>query len=398
MRHEPLAPRRAHSVRMRALLTAAVLLLGCSGSDSPTAPAPPPGALRFSQITAGYMHTCGLAIGGSAFCWGTNDFGTLGDDTHVMRTAPVSVSGPPFDMIEAGAGHTCALNGTRAWCWGHNDEGQLGDGTFLPRPRPVPVAGGHDFVAVSAGHAHSCGLEADGTAWCWGDDSRGQLGDGPGGARAPAPVQVRSSVPFARVIAGYYASCALDTAGAAWCWGRNLEGQLGDGSTVQRDEPVRVQGGLTFTALDVGDLVTCGVSDGQAWCWGLNRHGVLGAEAAGQSAVPVRVRDATSLRSIVVAVGSNTVRIAEPFVCGVRSGAAPLCWGGAAREVRMRSPTPEPLQPPVHFTQVTAGMLHVCALTREGHAYCGGGNSEGQLGDGTQTDRTTLTAVHGPPR
>ncbi|HSJ08611.1 MAG TPA: hypothetical protein VK928_01830, partial [Longimicrobiales bacterium] len=194
----------------------ALLLLPACGGDGVSGPAPPAGAMRFAAITTGYFHTCALTATGTPYCWGANEFGMLGDGTRTNRTAPVAITGVQFEGIDAGAAHTCGLgSGGGASCWGHNDEGQLGDGTFTTRDRPVAVSGGIVFTAVSAGHAHSCGLTADGSAYCWGDDSRGQLGDGAGGAtRSTRPVRVLGERAFTRVVAGYYASCALGTDGA----------------------------------------------------------------------------------------------------------------------------------------------------------------------------------------
>ncbi|HSJ09418.1 MAG TPA: hypothetical protein VK928_05870, partial [Longimicrobiales bacterium] len=295
---------------------------------------------------------------------------------------------------------TCGLgSGGGASCWGHNDEGQLGDGTFTTRDRPVAVSGGIVFTAVSAGHAHSCGLTADGSAYCWGDDSRGQLGDGAGGAtRSTRPVRVLGERAFARVVAGYYASCALGTDGAAWCWGRNDEGQLGDGTTEQRDEPVRVSGSVPFTALDVGDRFACALRSGQAWCWGENRHDVLGTGAAGMSAVPVRVDGTTSLTTITTSIGPSTIGGAEAYACGTRTDGSALCWGGATRGLRARSATPVHVGEGIRFTALAAGTLHACGLNRDGYAFCGGGNGSGQLGDGTRTDRATMVGVAGSAR
>src|SRR5690606_34728564 len=176
--------------------------------------APPPSALRYSAISAGYYHTCALTTSGSAYCWGRNDFGTLGDATRTLRLRPTAVAGSHrFDSLDAGAGHNCALTSAgTAWCWGQNDEGQLGDGTFTPRDRPVEVSGGLAFVQISAGHAHSCAITANGDGWCWGDDSRGQLGDGVGeDTRSNVPVRVRLDDDLSAIYAGYYQPCALTT-------------------------------------------------------------------------------------------------------------------------------------------------------------------------------------------
>ena len=307
--------------------------------------------------------------------------------------------GPTFVALDAGAGHNCALTAAgQAWCWGHNDEGQVGDGSFLGQDHPFAVVGGLAFTAISAGHAHSCGLRADGAACCWGDDSRGQLGDGGPGApsKAAVPVRVQSSQQFTAIVAGYYQTCALTAAGAAWCWGANDSGQVGDGTTVDRHQPVAVTGGRTFTSLSAGDRFVCGVSAGEAWCWGANRQGELGAAGGSGSSQPVRVTGASSLQAVAAASGASTLAAAGPYACALTTSHAVRCWGGEVRALRPAGVAPAALTPALSAADVAPGAQHVCVLDRRGYAWCGGANYGGQLGDGTTTDRTALTGVHGP--
>ncbi|HEX6693928.1 MAG TPA: hypothetical protein VF035_04405, partial [Longimicrobiales bacterium] len=242
-------------------IASALLLIACSADD--VVDPPLPGALPFSAISAGYYHTCGLSDG-RAYCWGGNEFGTLGDGTHTSHSSPTPVAGGlRFTALDAGAGHNCAITAAGVpWCWGQNDEGQSGDGTFAAKDAPVAVIGGHTFTAISAGHAHSCGLTSAGTAFCWGDDSRGQLGNGATGTggKSATPVQVAFDGTFAAVYAGYYQSCALDRQHRAYCWGLNDQGQNGNDDTDDVDAPVAVAGGLTFDVLAPGDRFVCGVS------------------------------------------------------------------------------------------------------------------------------------------
>ena len=146
---------------------------------------------------------------------------------------------------------------------------------------PSAVQGGHSFVAVALGYAHSCGVAGDGTAYCWGDGSL--IGDGSFNGVSPLPRAVAGG-PFATVdtalTAGSENTCALTAAGAAYCWGHNSLGELGDGSKTDRATPVPVSGGLIFSSLSVGAFVTCGVtSSSVAYCWGDNADGRLGANA-----------------------------------------------------------------------------------------------------------------------
>jgi alpha-tubulin suppressor-like RCC1 family protein len=194
--------------------------------------------------------------------------------------------------ISAGSEHSCArTNDGAAWCWGHNDWGQLGDGTTRNRTRAVQVtkAGGGvlpGVTAVSASWNHSCARTNDGAAWCWGTNGAGELGNGTTNARYRAVQVVKAG---GGVLAGVTAisadgshSCARTSDGAAWCWGFNFYGRLGDGTTRNRTRAVQVTkagGGALpgVTAVSAGGQHSCArTNDGGAWCWGLNYYGELG--------------------------------------------------------------------------------------------------------------------------
>jgi alpha-tubulin suppressor-like RCC1 family protein len=185
----------------------------------------------FQSISAGAGHTCGLTADGTAYCWGVNYKGQLGDGTMGgRRNSPAAVAGGlVFTYISAGAEHTCGLTTDGvAYCWGDNNNGRLGDGTTTSRPRPVAVARGLVFRAI-AGNEHTCGLTRDGAAYCWGPNTFGRLGDGSTNSRL-SPVAVSRGLVFKAISVGEYRSCALTTDGAAYCWG--VRGQLGNGLTT----------------------------------------------------------------------------------------------------------------------------------------------------------------------
>ena len=134
------------------------------------------------QTSAGGYHSIGLRANGTLWAWGSNVSGRLGDGTTTTRNSPVSVVGDFTDWAYVGAGknHNIAIrtNGT-AWAWGVNSYGQLGDGTTTSRLSPVAVFGGFtDWIQASAGFSHSLGVRANGTAWSWGNNTEGRLGDG----------------------------------------------------------------------------------------------------------------------------------------------------------------------------------------------------------------------------
>lgn len=380
-------------------LAACAGAFACGGSDGPSGPEVPAGALQFTDLGAGYFHTCAIATSTSkAYCWGGNDFGALGDGSRTTRTKPTAVlTNLTFASLKVGAGHTCALTSAgAALCWGRNDEGQLGDGSNTDRLQPAAVIGGLTFAALSAGHAHTCGLGSNGTAYCWGDDSRGQLGNGgpEGATKSAQPVPVTFGQPFTRIHAGYYQSCGV-AADGVYCWGANDAGQLGDGTQTDSHVPVKVASNLSFTAIFPGDRFVCGVSQGAVYCWGANRHGELSTGPAAGSNTPVAISGATSMLAAVASSGASTVGSAEAYGCGWRSDGTAVCWGGAIRALRTRNAPATPLTG-LAFSGIAPGAEHICGLNRVGFAFCGGGNYAGQLGDGTRTDRGFFVGVAAP--
>ncbi|MGD8362126.1 MAG: hypothetical protein PVJ04_11930, partial [Gemmatimonadota bacterium] len=247
--------------------------------------------LSFSLLVAGVSHTCGLDGRGTAFCWGRNLNGQLGDGSRSDRNRPAPVTGgTSFERLAAGWNHTCGLTAEgRVYCWGLNGDGQLGDGTRVDRLIPIrlPIS----FTSIAAGAAHTCGISRE-RVLCWGDNSSGQLGNGgaPEDQTSPAAVMQLPSSPPTMLAVGAVHSCALLTNGAAYCWGQNLHGQLGNGTTENSPVPVVVSGGLHFSRLYAGGGVTCGfTADGSQYCWGMNQVGQLGDGTRTNRSTPVLI-------------------------------------------------------------------------------------------------------------
>src|SRR5436309_835111 len=311
-----------------------------------TTPVPVAGGLTFTALTAGSNFACAVTPSGTAYCWGG---GQLGNGSTAGSATPVAVAGGlAFTTVSAGPFFACGVTTSgAAYCRGGNGAGQLGTGTQTGSLTPVPVAGGLAFTTVSVGGGlggggFACGITTVGAAYCWGDNIAGELGigttTGPQNCFSVSHPQACSTTPVA--VAG--GACGVTTSGVAECWGVNSDGQLGTGSTTASTTPAAVVGGLTFSGVSAGDAFVCGVAtSGSAYCWGANTAGQIGDGFAGFDATPAPV------------TGGHT------------------------------------------FTALSVGGGAACGVTPSSTAYCWGMNSDGQLGTGTTAGSATPVAVAG---
>ncbi len=243
-------------------------------------------------------------------CWGDNSFGQLGNGTETTSNVPVSVSGlsSGVSAIAAGGYFTCALLANGAVkCWGANDLGELGDGTTTERSTPVLVQGlSGTASALAVGLAHSCAIVSS-AVQCWGGNQYAQLGNDsgatscPNGATnctfraTPANVQGIQGTPTGLTAGGTH-SCILQNTGGMQCWGSNSSGELGDGTTTQRNSAVSVtsfSGGVSGIA--AGTLNTCAIlTSGSILCWGANGSGQVGDGTTSNRSSPTQVSGLTA--------------------------------------------------------------------------------------------------------
>jgi len=350
-----------------------------------------------TKISAGSFHTCTLTNSGGVKCWGFNNNGQLGDGTTITSTIPVNVIGLTSGVtnIAVGVGHSCALTSSGGVkCWGLNDSGQLGDGTTTDRYTPVDVTGlTSSVIAIAAAGWHSCALTNTGGVKCWGYNLYSQLGEG-GTTDRYTPVDVTGlTSEVIAITTGNWHTCALTNGGGVKCWGLNNKGQLGDNTTTNRVTAINVTG-LTngITAISAGYRYTCAlVGSGEVTCWGDNLGGQLGDGTTTDRYTPVNV---SGLTSVITNISAGNYHI-----CALISSGGMKCWG-SNRYGQLGNGTTTNSSTPVDVSGLTSGVAlmesggwHTCAVISSGEMKCWGSNSEGELGDGTMTDHFTPVNV-----
>lgn len=353
-------------------------------------------------VTTGFQHTCAITAGGSAWCWGCNVHGQLGDGSTSDTLVPVQVYGLPSVLsISPGFGHTCAARSDgEAYCWGHNYWGELGDKSNADSATPVAVKRATGKLTkiqkVEAGAWHTCALRSDGEVFCWGDNDFGELGDGTFAARSYA-VNVAPLDDAVDIAAGERFSCAVRSNGKVRCWGRNSHGQLGSGcSAASSPTPVTVPDIDDAVAITLGEYHACALrSDGTTACWGGAFAGeyVLGTPTVETTDVPIPV---VGLDDLV------EISLNEAHTLALRADGTLFGWGRNtsgeidhdATDYWLPSPVEVPFSPR-RAPEIAAGEAHTCALAGDGTVRCFGANTHGQLGDGTVNASETPVTVSG---
>lgn len=288
---------------------------GAPGNTSGNGPTSVAGGIAWSDIYVSRLTTCGVSILGTGFCWGLNQRGVIGDSIVPLGDTTKSPSpigaNKIFKSVVTGWLHACGIaTSGAAYCWGDNTSGQLGIGfaDASVHNEPLLVSFTETFVQLSLGSKSTCGITPDHHALCWGLNSTGQLGDGTTTQRT-SPTVVAGGLKFVQIAVGsgfaggtnvalpntgglqasWAHTCALTETGVPYCWGWNGAGQVGDGTTNDRVSPVAVQGNLRVSVIGLGGSSTCGMRGNAVWCWGSNYVGQLGNGTFVNSPVPVAV-------------------------------------------------------------------------------------------------------------
>jgi alpha-tubulin suppressor-like RCC1 family protein len=383
------------SGRLGSCVLASVLLLGGTIAAPAQARTAKRDAILASSVVGGALHSCALTTTGGVECWGYNGDGELGNGTLTSSEVPVNVTGLASGVVAlaAGAWHTCALlNSGGVECWGDNE---LGDGTTTNRTTPVSGLGlASGVAAVTAGQLHTCALTTAGGVECWGYNGDGELGNGTT-ADSAKPVSVASlTTGVTQVSAGGYHTCAITSDDEAQCWGANDFGELGDGTTTTSAVPVAVTGlDNGAQSIAAGGLHTCVITNaGGAQCWGFNRDGELGDGTGVESDQPVDVAGLTS--------GVARIAAGLAHTCAVTNAGAAECWGDGEDGDLGDGANAMDLAPigvnglSTGVASIGVGEYQSCAVLTSGFVNCWGSNTSGQVGDGTTVNRLTPVPVN----
>ena len=287
-----------------------------------------PNLTDVKSLSGGWLHDLFLKTDGTVWTWGNNGYGQLGDGTAQDSSVVKQVYGlTNVISVDAGSQHSMALkdDGT-VWVWGFGPAACSDQVSTVPRQ----VYGLTEVVGIAAGDLHSLALKRDGTVWTWGNNGYGQLGDGTEYNNRYEPVQVAGLSSVVAIAGGGGHSLALKSDGTVWAWGRNEDGQLGDGTTTSRLTPVQVAGLSDVIAIAAGNRHSLALkNNGTVWAWGYNGYGQLGDGTTENQLTPIQV----------------------PGLSGVVS--------------------------------ITAGIFHSLALKSDGTVWAWGDNGYGQLGIGT---------------
>jgi alpha-tubulin suppressor-like RCC1 family protein len=293
--------------------------LGTGSTQDELAPRPVYLGATFTFLSAGYGYTCGISTIQTALCWGDDQYGELGSVDAVNKCGPLQTrcsltpvgvtSGGTlilrFSLVTAGERHTCGLMTTNvAYCWGDNGSGALGNPAVTATDTPVVVSGNLSFRSLSTGRYHACGVTTSDLVYCWGTNAFGELGSDlatqscDSAVCSKIPIPVSGGLSFKQVSVRERASCGVTSDSSAYCWGLNDHGQLGtpsgdicSGKPCSKT-PLRVSPSLRFVFVSVGSNHTCALTPrGSAYCWGQGEGGKLGIGSVVDSPTPARVSD-----------------------------------------------------------------------------------------------------------
>ena len=357
------------------------------GTDSINAIVPVSGLSGSLNITTTNSITASL--------WGCgyNLVGELGDNTRTGRSSPVQTitGGTNWKYIACGNYTACGIKSDGSlWLWGSGSNGQFGDNSPTNKSSPVQtISGGTNWKRVASGNMHTAAIKTDGTLWTWGFGSNGQLGDGTAVDKS-SPVQtIAGGTNWKYVACGREHTVALKTDGTLWGWGRDGYGQLGDNTNVNKSSPVQtIAGGTDWKILSAGGYSTAAIkTDGTLWVWGRNYYGGLGINSTNNQSSPVQTTTG----------GTNWMAVSCGYgqTAAIKTDGTLWMWGNNGGGQLGDNTTADKSSPVqtiaggTNWKQVACGEFHTTAIKTDGTLWTWGTNNHGQLCDNTTNYRSS---------
>ncbi|CAN5423262.1 hypothetical protein BH10BDE1_BH10BDE1_28530 [soil metagenome] len=347
-------------------------------------------------LSAGTQHACAITATDTVKCWGYNYNGQTGSATLSLMEPIGDVAGlTGVKSISARETTTCVVTATDSVkCWGSNLSGLLGTGTALFQTNvPVEIVGAAGVQAVAVGGDHACLLLKTNTAKCWGSNTYGNLGNSTL-ANSSRLLDVSSALAGAKTaVHGVAHTCFITANDRVKCFGRNGEGEVGNGTYANVDSSAAADIGLAGVKQIVsGTYHSCALTaTDTVKCWGLNSAGQLGGATGTGPNVPSDVPGLTGIKKL--AAGAN-------HTCVITATDTVKCWGANALGqigdgTKVQASAPTDVMGLTGVAQIGAGFAQSCALTTAGTVACWGANALGQLGNNSTTDQSTPVALMG---
>ena len=354
------------------------------------------GHARVKMVSAGVYHTLAIKEDGTLWAWGGNSYGRLGDGTLIDRSFPVGIgTESDWSAISAGDRHSVAIKDGSLYAWGENGNGQLGTGNTTSYSTPQPIAGADkDWTAVSARSFYTMAIKQDGSLYAWGANNNGQLGkgtvDSSNNSFNFSPVRIGAD--FWRAVAASRGNftVAIKQDGSLHAWGINAYGQLGTGNTTQYSSPQPVAGvgaDKDWTALSAGTYHTLAIKgDGSLYAWGRNNNGQLGDGTTTDRYTPVKIGTGWAMAE------TTTASVA------IKTDGSLWAWGANGEGQLGDSTTINRFSPGQvggdrDWKNVSSGYNYIMAIKRDGTLWAWGWNLYNQLGIGSLLNRRIPTRV-----
>lgn len=346
----------------------------------------------WQSISAGEYHSLAIKDDGTLWAWGRNVLYQLGDGTDVNRNIPTQI-GTANNWVYVHAGYSSSY-GIKAdgtlWAWGSNGAGKLGVGnTNWVIPTPTQIGTATNWLSVSDGWYHTIAVKTDGTLWAWGDNEYGQLGDNTTVDKL-TPTQIGTGTNWQSIATGIYHSLAIKTDGTLWFWGSRFNIY---GTSNQNNIPTQIGTDTNWLKLAGGQHHCAAIkTDGTLWTWGENSTGQLGDGTTTYRTAPIQVGTATDWLEVstgtryTIATKNNLSLWSWGYNYGGQLG---LGTSGNTADVHI----PTQVGISLDSNKIAAGGYHVLVKNSDGFIRVTGGNVVGQLGDGTNVDKSTFAFI-----